>query len=551
MTTFPADAPELSVYLSDEKGEYDMKKLICIILLMVLPLCGCSINNDKTEEGADSTATRIADGEIRLGCVPIDTLNPLVSVHASVCDFLSLVYEGLFEVMPDHSAVPVLASEYIASENNTVYTIKLKSGIKFHGSQPFGSDDVAATLDYIKMYGGKYSSLMSNVLSYETPSDETIVIKLINPVADFVNLLDFPILPSGLLPEAFLPATSSFVPNGTGMYCFDSKQDYKNIYLKINKNWHETENTPLIKRVNIEILSDEETVISAFDAGAIDVLTTSWKPASEMNLTSSEYNIFETEQNRYTFVGINPGSAALDTVSERRALMDAVDSPTITQDIMLGGAVEAKFPLREGIYFNEKTKSDDEAVSKNKNDSLPKSGKKDEEASADNKQKEKKEPENPLYLLYNSESKTKERLAVALKHQLESKGYPVVLDPQEYSSYLLKVSGCAYDLYIGEVGIDNSGNLEFMFGQNRTMQNICIFSSPELATLISNLNRMTDKESRAVAWENFEKYYADNAFQIPLYFTNGSLMVAKRIKGSAEPNLSSLLAGFENLYVEK
>jgi len=220
---------------------------------------------------------------------------------------------------------------------------------------------------------------------------------------------------------------------------------------------------------------------------------------------------------------------------------------------MLGGAVEAYFPLREGVYFNEKTKNEDEDEDNKKSEKDAPKQSDDKDSKKEGKFVEVKEKnfENPLYLLYNSESKTKERLAMALKQQLESKGYPVTLDPQPYSNYLSKIAGYAYDLYIGEVSIDNSGNLEFMFGLNRSWQNICIFSNPELTTLISNLNRMTDKESRMVAWENFKKYYSDNAFQIPLYFTNGSLMVGTRIKGSAEPNLSSLLAGFENLYVEK
>jgi len=548
----PAGVSVLKEYQSDKKGDFDMKKIICITLLIVLIFSGCSLKKGNTpEKVADSSAQSVDGGEIKLGCVPVDTLNPLMSRHASICDFLELIYEGLFEVMPDHSAVPVLASDYIASENNTVYTIKLKSVVKFHGSQPFGSDDVVATLDYIKMYGGKYASIISNMLSYEAPSDESVVIKLLNPVADFINLLDFPILPAGLAPEDFLEYSSSFVPNGTGMYLFDGKQDYKNIYLKVNNYWHESDKKPHIEKVNIEILSDEETVISAFDAGAIDVLTTSWKPASEMNLTSSEHNVFDTEQNRYTFVGMNPGGAMLDTVSERRELISSIDVKTITQDIMLGGAVEAYFPLREGVYFNEKNKNEDGDNKKAEKDSSKQEDDKDSKKEEDFVEIKEKNFENPLYLLYNSESKTKERLAMALKQQLESKGYPVTLDPQTYTNYLSKIAGCAYDLYIGEVSIDNSGNLEFMFGLNRSWQNICIFSTPELATLISNLNRMTDKESRMVAWENFKKYYSDNAFQIPLYFTNSSLMVGKRIKGSAEPNLSSLLAGFENLYIEK
>ena len=180
-----------------------MKKitfLTSIILALAVLVCGCSI----TDKSKTAVQTEVQNSQeeadvIRLGCVPPDTLNPLITVHASVSDFLSLVYEGLFQTEPDQTATPVLASEIIASDDNTVYTVKLKEGIRFHNGKAFTSADVTATLDYIFMYGGKYAYIKDKILLYAAESDYSVKITLNSSVSDFANLLDFPILPSGLI----------------------------------------------------------------------------------------------------------------------------------------------------------------------------------------------------------------------------------------------------------------------------------------------------------------------------------------------------------------
>ncbi|MBQ4629525.1 MAG: ABC transporter substrate-binding protein [Clostridia bacterium] len=507
-----------------------MKKLFCIILMFSLLFSGCS--KDEKQEVKETAVVESDDwkygGSIQLACVPVDTLNPLITKHASVSDFLSLIYEGLFECNADHTTVPVLASSCSASKNNTVYTVKLKSGIKFHDGSTLTSDDVVATLDYIFLYEGNYKSLKNNILLYHATSEDTVSITLKKPIADFANCLDFPILPAKLTGDDFLEENSNFRPVGTGMYRYDRAEDYKSIYLKQNSSWH-NEKKPYISEVNVQILSDADTIIAAFDAGIIDVVTTSWTTPSDINLTSSIYNTFKTEQNRFTYVGINCACADFDTVEERRYLSSAVDGAQIADDIMLDNAVVAKAPLRDSVYFNIE-------------DDSPKSSEKISKPKSD-------EDDSEVILLYNSDSKTKERLAHTLKYQLENKGYSVSLDAKPFDEYVLKVLKCEYDLYVGEINIDNSGNLDFMFGESRSAQNICAYRSEELYNFISNLNSATSKDSRAVVWNNFKKYYSETVFQIPLYFSDGCTYVNNQVSGELSPNLSKSFSGFENLYV--
>ena len=511
-----------------------MKRLFAVLLILIMALGGCSSNKNEKTALVETDKNPKHGGTVKMACVPVDTLNPLITSHASVSDFLSLVYDGLFSANEDLTARGVLASDYVASEHNTIYTIKLKKNVRFHNGKLFDAEDVVATLGYITMYGGKYSTVAQSIILYQATDKYTVTLTLKEPISDFVNNLDFPILPAGLNGDAFAQTNSGFVPCGTGMYKYDGTTAYKNIHLSVNESWHGEGGRANIDSIDVEILSDEDTIISAFDAGAIDTLSTSWKLRTEMEMTSSLYNTFEYDRNRLTFVGINTASAAFDTVDERRILSESVNKEKLAEDIMLGDSVVANSPLRENVYFNKANEW----------------GRDDEDNSRTPQQMSVESGSTEIFLLYNSDSKTKERLALALKHQLSTGGYSVVLDGQPFVTYLERVLNCHYDIYIGEVSIDNSSNLGFMFGEQRNGQNVCCFADPELMVLVSNVNRMSGSENKSVAWENFEKYYNDKVFQLPLYFTKGHTFVNKRIKGELTPDLSSPYNGFENLYVD-
>jgi len=503
-----------------------------LLIIMVLALSFTSFTSCKNEEeeiagGQGDKVVAVPGGTLKLACVSVDTMNPLATQHASVYDFLSLIYEGLFVVKPDLTVEPVLAENYEVSENNTVYTIKLKDNIRFHNGKIFTADDVVATLEYMAFYTTRWQSFTQYLAGYYAEDHTTLVIKLNSCKADFINNLDFPILPSGLGADAFMSPNQAFVPVGTGVYEYDTTVAYKDIILKANDDWHGGTDKAYIENVDVEILSDEETLISAFDAGSVDALTTSWKSFGELGLTSSLFNTFENEQNQFTFVGINCKSMYFDTAKERRALRDGINSKKIADDIMLGHAVVAHSPIRENVYFNSKIETSSEDPVKS-------------ERSAEGEPIE-------CRLLYNSDSKTKSRIAAAVKQQLESRGYSIFLDGQPLVLYNEKVSVGDYELYIGEVKMTGSCDLSFMFSS--PYLGICNYDDGELRSLVSNLDLVDDTEDKKVAWSNFKKYYKGTVPQVPLYFTNGASFVNKRIKGSLKPNLSTPYYGIDDMFI--
>lgn len=503
--------------------------LLVLCVLIVNIFCSCSKEHPPKTESIPEAITPQNGGTVNMGCVTIDTLNPLTTRHASISDFLSLVYEGLFVTKSDLTAEPVLADDYSVSKENTVYTIKLKKDISFHNGQKLTSKDVMATIEYLSMYPTRWSNVISYIEGCTSDGDYSVVIKLNSSKSDFVANLDFPILPAGLMAEDFALPNSDFVPIGTGMYKYSDRIAHKNIILKVNEAWKNGSHRPYIDKVNVEILSDEETLISAFDAGTIDTLTTSWQNFNELKLASTLFNTFSFEQNRYTYLGINTSDEIFDTPKERRILKNSIDSSKITEDIILGNGVAATSPVRDTAYFNSESTNEE---SDNTNDA--------------NSTSAESEPIE-CQILYNADSKTKSRIAASLKQQLESRGYFVTLDGQDLQTYTDRVLLGEYQLYVGEVQMIGSCDLSFMFSS--PTNGFCLLDDEELRNLLVNIDMAVGNKEKEMAWENFERYYTNLAVQVPLFFSNGATFVNKGIKGSLKPNLSNPFYGFENMFI--
>lgn len=510
-----------------------MKKVLSLMLVFLIIFAGCTNSDNDTNQDKNNEENK-KNTIIKMACTPPDTLNPLMTNHQSVYDVLFLMYDGLFKVDCDMSAQGVLAENYTSSNENTTYTITLKDNVKFHLGKPFKSEDVIATLDYITFFSNRYNYLKSLIKSYNSVDDKTVVINLNKSVSDFVNLLDFPILPSGLNAEDFSLPNTTFTPNGTSMYKYEYMENRKNMYLNANDDWFYNGEGPKIKRVNVEIMSDEETIIYAFETSMIDILPASFKTAYEYDFSKKGYKTYEIEDNYFTFIGVNTNSQALNNKESRKQLKDIIDKEKIIKNVLNDNAIKSDGPFRENIYFSDKLLHNIKDSESTKTPFINENTSKGE---------------NTLVLLYNIDNKTHEKLALFLKHDLESYGYKIELSAQSKSTYLERVLNCHYDIYVGEVNIPNNLDMSFMFCDNLNYGRICAFSSDELTNLCDNLNLMINSESKNISLGNFNKYYEENVFQIPLYFSKSKVFVNNNIKGDLTPDASSLLNGFENLYI--
>lgn len=132
------------------------------------------------------------------GVINVATIGepPTLDPMASTADLVGIVTQHMFETLytfdKDWKATPLLAESLpeISADGKT-YTIKLRSGIKFHDGSDMASDDVVASLNrWIKVASrGKQAASFIEKIEATDPSTVTIALK--QPYAPLVSLLAF------------------------------------------------------------------------------------------------------------------------------------------------------------------------------------------------------------------------------------------------------------------------------------------------------------------------------------------------------------------------
>lgn len=507
-----------------------MKSKLIALFMIVAMLCGCS-SNGSIDSDSSENYTPEPGGTIKLACFVPDTLNPLATKYQNVRDVMMVVYEGLFKAEDTLIAIPVLATGYTVSTSNKIYSITLKNNITFHDGSEFDADDVIATFNYIKEYDTPYSPIFENVLNYEKTDKYSVSVELISPQADFVNNLDFPILTSGLSEHSFSQEDTAFIPNGTGRYKYSSRVHNKNLTLVRNNDWHG--NKPSYPdKVFVSFMHNSTDLFHAFDAGEIDIFTTNGSNWGEFNFTTNN-KCFETGSPRYTYIGINTERDKLKDVTLRQDINNLIDRKEMVETVMFSHAVPAKLPIiSTSYYFDYKSPTG-------------------EKPSEEQKAPEILKYDISLGLLYNNESKLKERAANYLKKEFETYGITLNLNPVDFDDYKECIEEGEYDLYLGEVIMNNNMNMDFMFSSvQHTSQNLCTFLNSEFDAMLANHNMMSpDKENHELTFYNFEKYFMENIPQIPLFHSNSALFVNSRIKGEIKANMSSFYGDIGDLFI--
>lgn len=533
--------------------KYRLRLTAVLLAVLMLFMAGCNgqnMSSDKANGSQDEYSNYHPEygGSITLASFVPDTLNPLATQYQNVRNVLMIIYEGLFEAQSTLKATPVLAESYGVSTSNKIYTIKLKPNVTFHDGSEFDSEDVIATFNYIKTYPTPYSEMFENVLSFKAIDKYTVSIELISPQLDFVNNLDFPILPSGLSKEAFVSENPYFVPYGTGKFKYESQIRNKYMTCVRAENIHDGKDV-YIDSIKVKFLHSSQDIFHAFDAGEIDIFTTDGSNWGEFTFTSDARS-FETGSPRYTYLGINTKHKDLQNAELRRDINSIIDKKSMVEEVMFSHATPANLPVISTAYYNiEETDTKEENKEQGKNSTSV-----NEENILDtpqNKQPAFDKYNLSLYLLYNKESKEKLRAAQHIKKSLEPYGIKVQLQSVDFEEYKKRILEENYDLYIGETIMNNNMNMDFMFNSSqKTEQNICNFADTQFDSLLTNIDMMTpDTENAKIVYRNFIEYFSQNMPQIPLFHTNSALFVSNRVKGGTLPGMSFFYGNIEDFFV--
>src|SRR5690606_32328621 len=153
------------------------------------------------------------------------------------------IYESLLTYDFDLNPQPSLAKSWEISQDGLTYTFQLQEGATWHDGKPFTAEDVLFSLtEYLPEVHARARNNFSHIESVTKTGDMTIVIKLKQPYAPFINSFEVssaPIVPAHLYKGTdFRNTPANQTPIGTGPFKFKEWQRGRFVLLERNdKYW--------------------------------------------------------------------------------------------------------------------------------------------------------------------------------------------------------------------------------------------------------------------------------------------------------------------------
>ncbi|NKI95967.1 glutathione ABC transporter substrate-binding protein GsiB [Rhizobacter sp. SG703] len=266
-------------------------------------------------------------------------------------------YQGLYGFDKDMKMVPVLADSYTASKDGLVYTVKLKSGIKFHDNTPFNAEAVKATFDRVTNPDNKLKryNLYKNIAKTEAVDATTVRFTLKEPFSPFINTLAHP---SGVIisPAALAQYGSKGIaqhPVGTGPFKFVEWKATD--YLKVEKfdgywkkGWPKVDSItwrPVVDNNTRAAVMQTNEAHFAFPVPPEAVETLSKKPSLEITASPSIIQ---------RYLSMNTQQKPFDNPKVREAINYAINKDALIKVAFSGYAIPAEGVLPHGVEYAAK-----------------------------------------------------------------------------------------------------------------------------------------------------------------------------------------------------
>jgi peptide/nickel transport system substrate-binding protein len=183
------------------------------------------------------------------------------------------LYEALFGWDPDYQLVPLLAEDFSASADATVWTIKLRKDVLFHDGRPLTADDVV--FSYNRIINPDNPLNGSRVLSLLTPEGikkvdaHTVEFTLTSPNAIFNEAMAYYI--TAVVPENYDPTNLPGGAIGTGPFKLKSFSPGQQIEFVRNDDYWGTQ--ALVDELTLVQFADTTARVNALLGGSVDAIS--------------------------------------------------------------------------------------------------------------------------------------------------------------------------------------------------------------------------------------------------------------------------------------
>jgi peptide/nickel transport system substrate-binding protein len=319
------------------------------VLGMSIPLvsfiaaaCGGGGGTSASSGSSQTTAGNAkAGGTIRAGTTPPATkLNPLLVQDQGGLSVLSQSGEFLNFSDSKLNLQPVLAESWEPNDDASVWTFKLRQGVKFQDGTPFVARDVVGTFDRLSnpKTGGNALSALGGYLKpggTQAVDDMTVAFHLEAPNGNFPYLVSSDNYNAIILPADFDPDTWEQSFMGTGPWKMTKYTPKVGVsYTKNPDYW--SPNQPLADALEMKFFADEQAAVLAIQGGQTDVQLQFSVSGGQALLNDPNVTVIKTRSAAHRQVHMRTDMEPFTDKRVRQAMALTLDREAIVQGLFDG-----------------------------------------------------------------------------------------------------------------------------------------------------------------------------------------------------------------------
>ncbi|GHO56480.1 peptide ABC transporter substrate-binding protein [Ktedonobacter robiniae] len=338
--------------------------MTCLCLLtMLLAACGGGSSGPSSTKASDDKQT------LRypvVGDPDINTFDPALVQDTDSNFPIQAVFTGLVTLDANLQVKPQLAESYQQSDGGLTWTFKLKPNLTFSNGDKLTSEDVVYSINrtidpatkssvsgylqlvkgYKDLSGGKVKTLIGTSLL--APDPQTVVIKISQPAAYFLQTLSYPTsyVVNKKLVEKYGAQWTDHVEEGGGAGPWKVEKYTHNKGLELVRNDAYYGAKPQMKRLSVIFYKDQDSMYRAFQAQQLDFTPV---PSTNLEQERSTPGFKETPILTIRYIAMNYLVKPFDNIKIRQAFALAINKDLIVQSAMKNAFTPSNHVIPKGM----------------------------------------------------------------------------------------------------------------------------------------------------------------------------------------------------------
>lgn len=303
-----------------------------------LSACG-GANSSRPSSASSGAVPAKKGGTLRLASqAPTAEINPITIADLGGSTMLAQSGEFLtFDNSVTRQLQPMLATSWSHNGDGSVWTFKLRRGVKFHNGQPMSANDVVYTFQQQTdpKNGSAALSTFAGVLKPDgvvKVNSETVAFHLEGPNGNFPYIISSDNFNLIIVPKGtdFAKWQQTFI--GTGPFKLRSYTQNVGAHFVANPDYWD--GSPHLAATAFQFYTGQSPQILALQGGQVDVIPQFTAQGAQALLNSATYQIIKVKSASHRELSMRTDMAPFTDPRVRQAIALSLDRPAMVQALL-------------------------------------------------------------------------------------------------------------------------------------------------------------------------------------------------------------------------